>query len=483
MAIYHHPRNQPGNQPGTFAGLARCGGVAPALWLLFSLVTIMALLAGCGGGGAAGGKDAGATAGDAAATAATATAADGAMLVNRIVYQDNNGGLFTIAPDGSDARQLGNELPGLPRRIPVSLPGQPPQAGAYYFWPAWSPDGARIAVSLVRISQEAPGLSVLLLDAATGEAEAIYTNELNAAIADGSPHYLHWSPDGRRLAFISATPEGLTLFAWDGAAGGPAEALITGSPLYFGWSPDGASALTHAGDRLLSLPAHPSGGATPNLIAEDSTNFRAPSYSPDGASFVHYGRAAGGSGLVLDAAAGNAPARLLFESPHLLAFLWAPDGRRLAVGEYATPGSPLMDRIMLVSPEGGEPELLTDEQSVAFFWAPGGDRIAWVGVDAPSREMLWLTAEPGGDAAPQTLFKFRPSGETFALFSFCDQYAQSHSPWSPDGQSLVFAGSHGAGMGRANGSAPDADQIYVLDTATGESRAIAAGKLAFWSWN
>lgn len=470
MYPYHNPR--------MIGGLAKRGGGAPALWRLFYLATIMVLLAGC-----AGGNDAGETAGDAAATAVKEEAADGAMLVNRIVYQDNNGGLFTIAPDGSGARQLGNDLPGLPRRIPVSLPGQPPQAGPYYFWPAWSPDGARIAVSQVRISQEAPGLSVVVIDAETGEAATVYTNELNAAIADGSPHYLHWSPDGRRLAFISATPEGLTLFAWDSVSGGPAEALITGAPLYFGWQPDGASALTHAGDRLLSLPADPSDGAPPNLIAEESTNFRAPSYSPDGASFVHYGRAAGGSGLVLDTAAGNAPARLLFESPHLLAFLWAPDGRRLAVGEYATPGSPLMDRIMLVSPEGGAPELLTDEQSVAFFWAPGGGRIAWVGVDAPSREMLWLTAEPGNDAPPQTLFKFRPSGETFALFSFFDQYAQSHSPWSPDGSSLVFAGSHGAGMGRANGSAPDADQIYVLDAATGAYRAIAAGKLAAWSWN
>ena len=468
------------------AGLAGYGRRELDSWRLAGAGLIIALLAALPLACAGGGFPSGLGPGDSATAVATERAADGAVLVNRIAYQDNSGGLFTIAPDGSGRRPQGDNLPGRPRRIPAAFPGQPPDPGPYYFWPTWSPDGTQVAVSMVQLSGDAPGLSVVVIDEATGEAVSVYANELQAAIADGSPHYLHWAPDGRRLAFISATPEGLTLFAWDEAAGGPAAALITGAPLYFAWAPDGESVIAHTGDRLLQLPANPDAlpeDAAPNLLAEDSTNFRAPAFAPDGGSFVHYGRAAGGTGLVLDTASGNAPARLLFESPHLLAFQWAPDGRRLAVGEYATPGSPLMDRIMLVSPDGGEPELLTGESSVAFFWAPGGGRIAWVGVDAPSREMLWITAEPGSGAEPQTLFKFRPSGETFSMFSFFDQYAPSHTPWSPDGQSLVFAGSHGAGLGRANGSSPDADQIYVLNALTGESRILAAGKLAFWSWN
>mgnify|MGYP002525522770 CR=1 FL=1 len=76
------------------------------------------------------------------------------------------------------------------------------------------------------------------------------------------------------------------------------------------------------------------------------------------------------------------------------------------------------------------------------------------------------------------------SAEVFIMLSFFDQYAYSHSPWSPDGKSLVVAGSKGQAARRSNGRTPAGDRVYVLDVdGASEPRDLGAGVLAIWSWN
>ena len=91
---------------------------------------------------------------------------------------------------------------------------------------------------------------------------------------------------------------------------------------------------------------------------------------------------------------------------------------------------------------------------------------------------------PSDGSDMKRLFSFQPSGEVFVMLSFFDQYAYSHSPWSPDGKFLVVAGSRGEAARRSNGRTPTGDRIYILD-AEGNSapRDLGAGVLAFWSWN
>ena len=88
------------------------------------------------------------------------------------------------------------------------------------------------------------------------------------------------------------------------------------------------------------------------------------------------------------------------------------------------------------------------------------------------------------DVESRELFRFRPSGEVFTMLSFFDQYAYSHSPWSPDGTRLVVAGSEGPVAERRNGHTPTGASIFVLD-AVGDAppAEIAQGNVAFWSWN
>ena len=166
----------------------------------------------------------------------------------------------------------------------------------------------------------------------------------------------------------------------------------------------------------------------------------------------------------------------------MAAFAWSPDGSALAVSEQSSPGSPLFNRLSLVPSDGSGASALVEEDHLAFFWSPSGDRIAWVGVNPATREME-LSVSPVGGGEPRRLFRFSPTGEFFTYLSFFDQYAYSHSLWSPDGSALVMAGNEGPESGRRNGSGPHGGQIYVVDAGTGEALRIASGKAAVWSWN
>ena len=142
---------------------------------------------------------------------------------------------------------------------------------------------------------------------------------------------------------------------------------------------------------------------------------------------------------------------------------------------------------MLVSPDGGVVTSLVSENRGtniwAFFWAPTSDKLAWVSENGVSQE-LEVIISPTDGLGIKNIFDFRPSAETFIMMSFFDQYAHSHSLWSPDGQSLVVAGSKGEVARRSNGRTPTGDRIYVLDSNGLEGpRDLGAGVLAIWSWN
>ena len=88
-----------------------------------------------------------------------------------------------------------------------------------------------------------------------------------------------------------------------------------------------------------------------------------------------------------------------------------------------------------------------------------------------------------GDSV-QRLFRFQPSSDVLSMLSFFDQYAYSHSPWSPDGTRLVVAGTQEASLGSSNGQSPTGDRVFVLEVSGATPpKEIAAGSLAFWSWN
>lgn len=441
--------------------------VLPWLVVIMTVAVLSGLL------GCAQGKSVPNTAGE-----ETRTDARELPMVNRIAYIDNTGDLRLINPDGTGEERLTGD-------VRAGLLSQALGRGDSYSWPTWSRDGATIAASRVSVGEADPEISVQLFDLATGRMISAYVNELPVPVADGTPHYMYWSPDDRQLSFLAPTPEGLTLFVHDLQTDEEAGAVAVGAPLYYHWMADSKLLAIHSGDRVTIQEPTPEGSES--SVAVDAVAFRAPAISPDGSQVAYAGFGGGAHGIFLASTVSQeSPPRMLIETAGLTAFAWAPDGSALAVAEQLRSGSPVFDRLQLVPADGTEISTVVDEQLLAFFWSPQGDRIAWVGIEPLSRSMALAVSEiESGKAAgePRHLFRFSPNGELFTMLSFFDQYAYSHSIWSPDGSALVVTGTDGVESGRRNGSGPHGGQVFVVDVSSGEARRISSGKVAVWSWN
>ena len=98
---------------------------------------------------------------------------------------------------------------------------------------------------------------------------------------------------------------------------------------------------------------------------------------------------------------------------------------------------------------------------------------------------VWNAASPlpGDGGESRALMTFQPSRDVLTMLGFFDQYAYSHSPWSPDSSRLVVAGTETLPYERRNGHTPTGSRVFVIDVSGGEPpREIAEGTLAFWSW-
>ena len=426
---------------------------------------------------------------------------DSAMTINRIAYIDDDGQLTTVNPDGSRRQQLTlGVVADAVGRI-GGITAQPLTAERIYSWPAWSPDGARIAVSLLDGSGSGPPeVSVQSLESATGVGGPVFVNADPIPIADGAPHYVQWSPNGRHLGITAATRDGLTLFVVDGnpadgvrAPAAPA-AVRRGGPLYFNWSPDSRSMAVHSGEDVLAL--HFDAAFTQATVQPigSSRSFRTPAWSPDGAQLAWSGPGGDSEALWISRPAqADYPPLRLAEVDGDCAFLWSPDGAVIALADRQMDGSPAYRRLRLIAADGSRERIIQqDDWTLAFFWAPAGRRLAWVSLNTEERTMEWRIdagqldggdADDNGDAddTPAGGLQFSPTGITFLMLAFFDQYAASHTPWAPDGSALAIAGDQQYLAQRRNGSSSGGARIFVAGADDGSLHNIAGGSLAVWS--
>ena len=400
--------------------------------------------------------------------------------VDRIAFVNGIGELFTISPDGDDLRPLtGGIQAGVGSAGPVMA--QPLDVTNFYAWPTWSPDGTKIAASRVRRTDSGAQLTVEIIDTESARSRTVYTNETSSPIARGAPHYMYWSPDSRYLAFLAVVAGGQTLFVLDTAGEEEIAAVAIGAPLYYHWSSESDALLIHIESAVLLARKPFDQGPQPLVIARGE--FRAPAFSPDGKLFAYIDTTEDGRSLFATPLSGSEPGKDIVGARQRAAFAWSPNGQELAIADQLDPGSALLERLRVVSADGGQERTIGEGLIIAYFWSPQGDQIAWVVLDIESRSFDWKVSPSAGGPARQ-IFRLRASDHMFTMLTFFDQFGYSHSPWSPDGTRLVVSGTIEETSAGRNGTTPTENQVFVLDaTGAEEPRKIAAGVLAFWSWN
>jgi TolB protein len=358
-----------------------------------------------------------------------------AELVGRLAVLTRQGNIITLRSDGSDLQALTSDAG------PQHAYGQP----------AWSPDGASLAWSEI-------------LTENGRDAHALYFRRLEDSIASRvdtgayPPFYIFWSPDSRRVAFLSSWERELALRDVEVENERPlARVLAQGRPLYFAWAPDGQRFLAHIGGDRLGVYGLDGAKAAVSAAPGD---FTTPAWLPDDTLLytVHGSR---GQRLIVAAPDGRELRDLGTYDGHV-AFAPSPDGRAAAVVvtqmDVPTNAFGQLHRLDLAS---GESELVTGQPVIAFFWSPDSRYLAWLAPDDAEDEQaaalhrarplaqhddVWLRWYVWDGVENYGLARFVPSDIYLRDYlRFSDQYARSMTPWSPDSRAFVFAGEDEAG--------------------------------------
>jgi TolB protein len=274
-----------------------------------------------------------------------------------------------------------------------------------------------------------------------------------------APFFLAWDPTSMRIAYLGNAGVGIGLGVIDDAVVQPRDVPVGGgAPLYLAWSPDGTQLLVHVGaDGLgetdLTHPLQPAGD-TPGT-------FQAPAWLPDGRELYVSRHGADQSLVVIDQSDRTVLRRFhggaLFEP--------SPYGARVAYRLDTADGTET--GVYVQDLDGRPPTLVTRTDTIAFFWSPAGDRLLLLTGDpngGPFRWRVWQGHERFvGDAfvpSPTFLREYLP---------FFDQYAQTITPWAPDGSAFAYAGTH-----------QNASGIWVQPLA-GQRRLIGDGAFVTWT--
>jgi TolB protein len=235
---------------------------------------------------------------------------------------------------------------------------------------AWSPDGRKIAF----ISRRDGGAEIYLMNAdGTDQRRLTRTHRGESGLA--------WSPDGTKLAFSGGAGKLRDVYVMnaDGTHSRPLAATATADEVDPLWSPDGRQIAYLQNSNLGSDPisriyvtnADGSGG---HLLSKVRAVGTAPSWSPDGKKLVFTGP----TGLYVAAADGSG-AHSVAKSEFPDAFpVWSPDGRKIAflggLRPFQSPSLPPAADLYVINANGGGRVNITQTPAVddgwALAWAP-----------------------------------------------------------------------------------------------------------------
>ena len=313
--------------------------------------------------------------------------------------RDGDRDIYVMDADGSNVERLTNF--GADDREGIRFIGGPP---------AWSPDGRKIAFDW---DLDGGALDIFVMDADGSNIERLTDSDTH----DSSPK---WSPDGRRIAFDSWPPPlrqaagdretgrdgGWGIYAMN-ADGSNAERL-TSESTQPAWSPDGRKiAFVSDRDGALDIYVMDADGSNVERLTEsDIDDVGPPAWSPDGRRIAFVSYRDDGWGISAMNADGSNVERLTSDSgvanrrP-----VWSPDGQRIAFVSDRGASS----EMFVMGADGSGIECLTcaavddgePEKHVSPAWSPDGQRIAFASEKSTFRADIyaagWLHSSAEAD--------------------------------------------------------------------------------------
>ena len=306
--------------------------------------------------------------------------------------------------------------------------------------PAWAPDGKRLAFVRAKTSRGKlepadingsyrDGGDIWVLDLAAGTESRLVEDAFGPA----------WSPDGRSIAFDAPWAGPRRIWIADATGRNPRQATSDSSEAVIhseaSWSPDGRHLVFRREDKSASdIATTEPGAGTFVRLMDDNTLDLNPAWAPDGHSIYFSSNRGGGLNLwriPVDEAGGPAGAAVQVTTgagddvePAV-----APDGKRVV---FAVRGINSDLWRLPVSPEtgraagGATPLLTTSRVESRGAWSPDGARIAF-NSDRMGEMNIWVRELAGGGERRVTT---GPGGD--------------YQPaWMPDGEGLTFFSARG----------------------------------------